>query len=94
MAAMFAGLRAKIEDVVGVLDRQRIVLDQKQGIAECFELFESTVEAVIVAGMEADRGFIEDVEDAGEAAAELARRGGCAALRRRLSVGARRSRER
>ncbi len=35
----FAGLRAEVDDLVGELDGQGIVLDEKKRIAECAELF-------------------------------------------------------
>jgi hypothetical protein len=57
--------------VVGGVDDLAIVFDDDEGISEVAEAFEGGEEAVIVAGVEADGGFIEDVEDASESGAEL-----------------------
>src|SRR3712207_5064268 len=48
------------------------MLDDDDGVAEIAQALQSDEEAVVVALVEADRGLVEDVEDAGEAGADLA----------------------
>ena len=71
MAAVFAGAGAEVEDVVGLADGVFVVLDDEDGVAEVAEVFERVDEALVVALVEADGGFVEDVEDAAEAGADL-----------------------
>ncbi len=66
VAAVFAGAGAEVEDVVGFADGVFVVLDDEDGVAEVAEVFEGVDEALIVALVEADGGFVEDVEDAAE----------------------------
>ncbi len=71
MAAVFAGAGAEVEDVVGFADGVFVVLDDEDGVAEVAEVFEGGDEALVVALVEADGGFVEDVEDAAELGADL-----------------------
>ena len=71
LAAMDAGGRADVDDIVGLADRVLVVLDDDDGVAEVAEVAERVEEAGIVALVEADRGLVEDVEDAGQAGADL-----------------------
>ena len=66
-AAVLAGSGAKVEDVVGFADGVFIVLDDEDGVAEVAKALERGDEALVVALVQADGGFIEDVEDAAEA---------------------------
>ena len=71
VAAVFAGAGAEVEDVVGFADGVFVVLDDEDGVAEVAEVFERVDEALVVALVQADGGFVEDVEDAAEARADL-----------------------
>ena len=82
-AAVDSGAGAHVDDMVGGADAVLVMLDHQHGVAERFEALEGFEEAVVVLLVEADRGLVEDVEDAGEAGADLATRGGCAGSRRR-----------
>jgi hypothetical protein len=48
------------------------MLDDEHGVAEIAQALEGDEQAVVVALVEADRGLVEDVEDAGQAGADLA----------------------
>ena len=71
LATQAACAGAEIENVVGVPDGLFVVLDDKNGVAQVAQFFESLDEAVIVALMEADGGLIENIEDTAEAGADL-----------------------
>ena len=57
--------------MVGGADDVLVMLDHQHGVAERFEALEGFEEAVVVLLVEADRGFVENVEDAREAGADL-----------------------
>jgi len=63
-AAVDAGAGAEIDDPVGLLHSVFIVFDHDQGISSIFQSGENFQEVGIVARMEADTRFVEDVEDA------------------------------
>ena len=71
-AAADAGAGAEVDEVVGGPHRVFVVLDDDDRVAEVAELGERVEQALVVARVEADRGFVEDVEHADEAAADLA----------------------
>ena len=68
---MDAGPGADVDDVVGIPYRLLVVLDDDQGIAEIAHFLERRDELRVVALVKADRRLVEDVEDAGQAAADL-----------------------
>jgi len=70
--AAAAGARpgAEVDDVIGRLDDLRVVFDDRQGVALGDETPQDAEQAVCVAGVEADRRLVEDVEGVGEARAE------------------------
>ncbi len=70
-AAVFPRFRADIDDVVGSPHGVVIVFDDDEGIAQIAQVAQGVEEAVIVPLMEADRRFIEDVEDADQARSDL-----------------------
>src|SRR5207237_7788131 len=72
MAAMDAGTRAHVDDIIGGADRILVMLDDDDGVAEIAQAPEGDEQALIVALVEADRGLVEHVEHAGEAGADLA----------------------
>src|SRR5207253_1325514 len=51
-----------------------VVLDDDDGVAHVAQAFEAPQQAVVVAGMQADRRLIEDVQDTNEPAADLSRK--------------------
>ncbi len=71
LAAVDAGAGADVDDVIGGEDRVFVVLDDDHGVAEVAQVFERGQQAVVVALVQADGGFVEDVEHAGEAGADL-----------------------
>src|SRR5258705_9165842 len=73
LAAVTAGARAQIYDIVRSADRFLVVLHDQYRVAEVAQLFEGREQACIVALMQADRRFVEDVQDADEAAPDLCR---------------------
>src|ERR1700722_1703603 len=70
MAAEFARAGAKVEEMVGGADDVGIVLDDEDGIAEVAEVLHDADELGGVSGVEADAGFVEDVEGADETGAQ------------------------
>jgi hypothetical protein len=70
-AAVDSGAGAHVDDMVGGADRVLVMLDDEHGVAEAAEALEGFEEAVVVLLVEADRGLVEDVEDAREAGADL-----------------------
>jgi hypothetical protein len=67
-----ARARAHIDHVVGGADRLLVMLDHEHGVAEPAKALKGLEQAVVVLLVEADRGLVEDVEDARQAAADLA----------------------
>src|SRR6185312_1196971 len=61
-----AGARTKVEHIIGALDGVGIVLDDEYRVAQVAKLGERIEETVIVARVEADRGFIQHVENAAQ----------------------------
>src|SRR5437763_16227836 len=59
--------------MVGGADRLLVMLDHEHRVAEAAEALERLEQAVVVLLVEADRGLVEDVEHAREAAADLRR---------------------
>ena len=70
-AAVNAGAGTKVDDAVGAGHDDIVVLDDQHGIALVAEGEERLDQPVIVAGVQADGGLVEHVEDAGEIGAEL-----------------------
>src|SRR3712207_5630515 len=63
------------------------MLDDEHGVAEVAEALQRDEQAVVVALVEADRGLVEHVEDAGEAGADLAGEADALALAAGESAG-------
>ena len=91
LAAAHAGAGAEIDDVVGGPHGVLVVLDDDDGVAHVAQPFQAVQQAFVVARMQADARLVEDVQHADQAAADLARPGGCAAPRRRRASGRARS---
>ena len=70
-AAETARAGAEVDEVIRRGDGVFVVLDDDEGIALVAEGDEGFEEGGVVAWMETDGGFVEDVEDASEVGAEL-----------------------
>ena len=72
LAAAHAGAGAEVDDVVGGPHRVFVMLDDDDRVAQVAQPFERAEQAIVVARMQADRRFVENVEHADQAAADLA----------------------
>ena len=72
-AAVLAGARADVDDVVGRAHRVLVVLDDDHGVAEVAQPLQRRDQALVVALVQADRRLVEDVEHAHQARADLRR---------------------
>ena len=72
LAAMLAGARPHVDDVVGVADRVLVMLDDEHGVAEVPEPLQRHQQPVVVALVQADARLVEHVEHARQARADLA----------------------
>ena len=88
LAAEAAGAGAEVEQAVGAGDHFAVVLDDEQRVAQVAELLQRAEQPRVVARVQADRRFVEHVQHAAQAAADLA--GQANALR--LAAGERRRR--
>ena len=70
LAAELAGAGTEVEEVVGGADDVGVVLDDEDGVAEVAQVLHDADELGGVAGVQADGGFVEDVEGADEPGAE------------------------
>ena len=61
----------EVDEVAGGADGVFIVFDEEEGVSLFSECVKGAEEGGVVAGMKADGGFVEDVEDALEIGAEL-----------------------
>ena len=68
---MLARQRADVDDVVGFQDRGLVVLHHDQGVAQVAQPHQRVDQALVVALVQTDRGLVEDVEHADQAAADL-----------------------
>ena len=73
LAAVLAGARPEVDDVVRGADRALVVLDDDHGVAEVAQPRQRADQLRVVALVEPDRRLVEDVEDADEARADLRR---------------------
>src|SRR4051812_21089828 len=71
MAALHAGARSEVDDVISAAHRFFIVFDDEERIAAILEELKGVEEVFVVARMKTDGGFVEDVKDAAEIGAEL-----------------------
>ena len=72
-AAVLAGTRPDIDDVIGDLHRVLVVLDDEHRVAEIAHPHERLDEALVVALMQADRGLVEHVQHPNQARTNLRR---------------------
>ena len=71
LAAVHAGARADVDDIIGGPDRVLVVLDHDHRIAEAAQAPERVEQPRVVALVQADRRLVEHIEHAGEARADL-----------------------
>lgn len=72
-AAAHTGSGAEVEHIVRPQDRIEVVLDHKHGVADVAQFFQRVEQPVVVALVQSDRRFVENVQDADQSAAELGR---------------------
>jgi hypothetical protein len=72
VAAVDAGRGSHVDQVVGGSDRVFVVLDHEDGVADVAQAAERTEQAFVVALVEADGGFVQHVQHAGESGTDLA----------------------
>ena len=68
---MTAGAGAEVDDIVGAADGFFIVLDDEDGIAEVAQVFESGEKTPVVAVVQSDGRFVENVENAAQLRSDL-----------------------
>ncbi len=73
LAAVLAGARAHVDEPVGAAHHLLVVLDDDDRVPEVAQPLERVDQLVVVALVQADRGLVEDVEDADELAPDLGR---------------------
>ncbi len=73
LAAMNAGAGTDVDDVIRQPDRVFVVLHHDHGVAEIAQPLQRVEQPRIVALVQADGGFIQHIEHAGEAGADLRR---------------------
>ena len=72
-AAMHARAGTQVHDMIRLADGVLIVLDHDDRVAEIAQIDQRVEQALVVALVQADRRLIEDVHDADQAGADLAR---------------------
>src|SRR5204863_3780918 len=61
-----ASPRTEIDNKIGTAHRFFVVFDNEESVAAVFEEFERVEEMLIIARVQADRGFVQDVENTTE----------------------------
>ena len=79
IAAGIACAGAEVDDKIGAANGVFVVLDDQDGVAQIAQMLERAEQAFVVARVEADGGFIENVKHAAQARTDL--RGQADALR-------------
>ena len=69
---MFARAGAHIDDEIGFADGVFVVFNHNHAVAQIAQAFECGEQAVVVALVQADGGFVQNVHHAGQTAADLA----------------------
>ena len=70
-AAAGTGARADVDDMVCRADGVFVVFDDEHGVPLVFEFRETLDETTVVAGVQTDRGFVQNVADALQVAPQL-----------------------
>ncbi len=73
MAAVNAGARAQVDDIVGRENCFLVMLDDNHSVADIAQCLQRDEQALIVTLMQADRRLVQDIHDAGQPGADLAR---------------------
>ncbi|MNS29484.1 hypothetical protein D3C72_614860 [compost metagenome] len=90
---MDAGGRAHVDDVVGGQDGLLVMLDHQDRVAEVAQAHQAFQQAGVVALVQADGRFVQHVEDAGQAGADLRGQADALALAARQGAGTARQAE-
>ena len=85
---MHASPWAHVDHMIGEPDRLFIVLDHDHRIADVAQMKQRVEQALVVALVQADRGFVEDVHHAHQAGADLAGQTNALRFTARQRVGA------
>jgi hypothetical protein len=91
--AMGTGAGADIEHMVGEANGVLIVLDYNNGVAEIAQPLQRVQQPRIVALVQADRGFVQHIEHAGQPRADLRRQADALALAAAERAGGARQRQ-
>ena len=68
---MHAGARPHVDQIVGGPDRLLVMFDHDHRVAEVAQALERLQQALVVALVEADRRFVQDIKHAREPRADL-----------------------
>ena len=68
---MATGARAEIDYIIGAPDGFFIVLDDEHGVAKVAQILQRGEKTTVVAVMQADGRFVEDIEDAPQLGSDL-----------------------
>ena len=66
-----SGAGAEVEQLIGVLKDFAIVFDHDDGVAEVAEFLECVQQSAVVSRVQADGGFVQHVQHAGEGSTDL-----------------------
>jgi hypothetical protein len=62
---------SEFDEVVGASERFFVMLDEDEGVSKVAEMEEKIEESRVIGGVKTDAGFIEYVENPGQATADL-----------------------
>ena len=88
VAAMDAGAGTQIDDQIGRLNGRLVMLDHQHAVAQLFEPAQSFQQHGVVARVQADGRFVEDVANAAQVGAQLRRQANALGLAAGERVGA------
>jgi hypothetical protein len=71
--AVHARSRAQVDNVIGCQDRLFVMFDDDDRVADVTQVYQRAEQPLVVALVQADRRFVQDVHDADEPGADLAR---------------------
>ena len=87
LPAVDARARPHVHQMVGLHHGVLVVLDHQQRVAQVAQVLQGADQAVVVLGVQADAGFVQHVQHAGQAAAHLGRQPDALRLAARQGVG-------
>src|SRR5450830_434154 len=88
MSTMHAGTRADIDHIIRQANRVFIVLDHNHRVADIPQVLQRAQETIIVALVQADRRFIEDIQHTHQACTDLAGQANTLGFTARQGIGA------